>query len=262
MNRIRREPPPFRRVTVQATRALSPWMTRVTLAGPELVGLAIEDPAASVRLLVPDGSQLVMPDWTGNEFLLPDGRRPALRTLTPRRADPDAGELDVDVVIHEGGVLSEWTTHVEPGEDAAISGPGRGYVIDPSVDSYVLAGDETAIPALSQLLERLPHSATLAVHVEIARADARLELPEHPNAAIAWHVLNATEQPGDAMVAAVLREPLTGNVMVWAAGEAAAVQRIRRELFTARGFPRARATVRGYWKFGRRADESAGDDES
>jgi NADPH-dependent ferric siderophore reductase len=41
---------------------------------------------------------------------------------------------------------------------------------------------------------------------------------------------------------------------VWAAGEAAAVQRIRSHLFVDRGLPRAHATVRGYWKHGRRAD--------
>jgi len=38
---------------------------------------------------------------------------------------------------------------------------------------------------------------------------------------------------------------------VWVAGEAAAVQRIRRALFEERGVPRSRATVRGYWKHGR-----------
>jgi NADPH-dependent ferric siderophore reductase len=239
-------------------------MTRVTLSGPELVGFPVEDPAASVRLLVPDGSGLVVPKWTGNEFLLPDGRRPALRTLTPRRTDPRRGELDVDVVIHEGGVLSEWASRVTPGEDAAISGPGRGYAIDPEAETYVLAGDETALPALSQLLEQLPPSATIAAHLEIAHSDARVELPAHAGATSAWHVLDAGSPPGDAMVAAVFAEPLVnnGDVRIWAAGEAAAVQRIRRELFTARGFPRARATIRGYWKFGRGADESGGDEES
>jgi NADPH-dependent ferric siderophore reductase len=262
MNRIRREPPPFRRATVQHTRALSPGMTRVTLSGPELFGLAVEDPAASVRLLVPNRSELVLPQWTGNEFLFPDGGRPPLRTLTPRRADAEAGELDVDIVIHEGGVLSEWARGVAPGEEVAISGPGRGYAIDAETHHYLLAGDETAIPAVSQLLERLPQSATVTTHVEIAHSDARLELPAHPGASIAWHVLDAGSPPGDAMVAAVLAEPPADNMRVWAAGEAAAVQRIRRELFTNRGFPRSRATIRGYWKFGRGADESAADEES
>jgi NADPH-dependent ferric siderophore reductase len=35
---------------------------------------------------------------------------------------------------------------------------------------------------------------------------------------------------------------------VWAAGEAAAMQRIRRHLFEHLGVPRSHAVVRGYWK--------------
>jgi NADPH-dependent ferric siderophore reductase len=237
-------------------------MVRITLAGPELVGFGVDDPAASVRVLVPERDELVMPTWTGNEFLLPDGRRPLLRTLTPRRADPDTGELDIDVVLHGGGALSDWARRAGPGGAAAISGPGRGYAIDPDVHAYLLAGDETAIPALSQLLERLPQAATITMHVEIAHADARCDLPAHPGASIEWHVLAAGAPPGTAMVAAVQATKLAPEVRVWAAGEAAAVQRVRRHLFNDRDIPRPHATVRGYWKFGRRADESEADDQS
>ena len=62
----------------------SPRLRRVTLGGPELDGFTLELPAASARLLLPEpGAGLVVPEWTGNEFLLPDGGRPAIRTLTP-----------------------------------------------------------------------------------------------------------------------------------------------------------------------------------
>jgi NADPH-dependent ferric siderophore reductase len=39
---------------------------------------------------------------------------------------------------------------------------------------------------------------------------------------------------------------------VWAAGEAAAMQRIRKYLFREIDFPRSDAHVRGYWKRGKR----------
>jgi len=42
------------------------------------------------------------------------------------------------------------------------------------------------------------------------------------------------------------------------AGEAAAVQRIRRHLFTERGVTRSHAAVRGYWKHGRTGDGDGG----
>jgi len=81
---IRREPPGFRRVEVRERVALTPYLTRVTLAGDELAGFTVTEPAASVRLLLPEPGGLVIPEWNGNEFLFGDGRRPRIRTLTPR----------------------------------------------------------------------------------------------------------------------------------------------------------------------------------
>src|SRR3954454_14081554 len=152
--RLRRAPPPFRRIEVRSVAPVSSRMVRITFGGPELDGLVVEQPASSVRLVVPWGDEpLVIPDWTGNEFLLPDGRRPALRTFTPRRVDPDGLELDIDIVLHGRGAVSEWAEGAGVGDWAAVSGPARGYVVDPDGRAFVLAGDETAIPAISQVLD-------------------------------------------------------------------------------------------------------------
>jgi NADPH-dependent ferric siderophore reductase len=251
--RIRREPPQFRRVEVRDVEPLSARMVRVTLAGPELAGFTVAEPASSVRLLLPSapGEPLVMPIWNGNEFLLPDGRRPTIRTFTPRRVDPDALELVIDAVVHGDGAASQWARAAAPGVGAAVSGPGRGYTIDEHANAFLLAGDETAIPAISQLLEQLPRAATVTVLIEIATPDARLALPDHVRASAAWLDLPEGAQPGDALVAAVRAEELATDARVWAAGEAAAVQRIRRFLFDERKFSRAQTTIRGYWKAGR-----------
>src|SRR5687768_15346574 len=91
--RTRREPPRFRALEVLRVERRTPRLLRVTFASPDLDGLAVPEPAASVRLLLPSPgtAELVMPAWNGNEFLLPDGRRPTLRTFTPRRVDLEAG---------------------------------------------------------------------------------------------------------------------------------------------------------------------------
>jgi NADPH-dependent ferric siderophore reductase len=233
-------------------------MVRVTVAGPELEGLLVEQPAASVRLLLPSpGTRgLVMPSWNGNEFLLANGLRPTIRTFTPRRVDPVAPELDLEIVVHGGGAASEWAAGAEPGDEAAVSGPGRGYAVDRGAHGFLLAGDETAIPAISQLLESLPPEAPVQVRIEVADPDARVPLPDHPRAAVEWCGLARGAPAGDALVAAVRAADLAPGTRVWAAGEAAAVQHIRRHLFDERGLPRALASVRGYWKHGR----SGGDD--
>jgi NADPH-dependent ferric siderophore reductase len=231
-------------------------MIRVTLTGPDLEGLVMEDAAASVRVLLPEPgvSELVVPRWNGNEFLLPDGQRPKIRTFTPRRFEPEALDLDVDLVIHGRGVASEWAIGAVPGAAAAISGPGRGYVIDSDATAFLLAGDETAIPAISQLLEDLPPDRPVHASIEIPHPEARLALPENPRATVEWCDLPAGASSGDALVAALRSADLLPGIRIWAAGEAAAMQRIRRHLFEDRGVTRTQAHVRGYWKHGRSGD--------
>ncbi len=250
----RREPPAFRRATAQRITELSPHMRRIVLGGDELVGLEIDEPAASVRMLLPPAGEdaLVMPTWSGNQFDLPDGRRAPIRTFTPRHLDPERHELTLDVVLHGTGAASEWAMAAAPGDEVAISGPGRGYQIDTAAASYLLVGDEVAIPAISQLLEALPDALPVAVEIEVSAASAQVELPGHPTAVVTWHPRSNGSEPGDALVEAVRSLDAVPDG-VWVAGEAAAVQRIRKHLFDERGLSRSDATVRGYWKKGRSA---------
>ncbi len=244
--RTRRPPPPMQVVRVTEVAALTPRLVRVRFSGA--AGFGDTAPAASLRLLVPTGEELVMPTWNGNEYLLPDGRRPPVRTLTPLPVP--GGELDVEIVVHGPGPASEWARRVRPGDRAALSGPGRGYEV-PDVDRFVIVGDEAAVPAIGQLLRALPARASAEVHVEAATTEAYIDLPREAE----WHV---TGTPGAALVAAVEAASIDATTVVWVAGEAAAVQRARRHLFEERGVPRGMTWVRGYWKHGRAGD---GDDE-
>jgi NADPH-dependent ferric siderophore reductase len=239
----------------------TPRLRRVTLSGPALAGLPEGLPAASVRLLLPHGDGVELPTWDGNEFRWADGTRPAIRTLTPRRTDTDGEdpELDVEIVLHGSGALSSWATAAQPGSPVAVAGTGRGYTVDPDARDVVLAGDETALAAIAVLLEALPAAARVRVLVEVADPAGRVDLPTHPGATVSWLDLPAGAPPGDALVAAVEGLDLDGAVRVWAAGEAAAVQRIRRLLFEQRGLTRSQAVVRGYWKHGRAG--GTGEDE-
>ncbi len=280
-------------------------MVRVTLSGSELVGLERGAPASSVRLLLPGPQGLVLPTWNGNEFLDADGSRPRLRTLTPLavRDDGQAAELDVDVVLHDDSPLSSWVRTVGSGDggsgsvgqarvgsggvgqggvgqggvgsgdQVAISGTGAGYEIDPTASSFLLLGDESAIPAICVLMGELPAGVELQVHLELRDAAHTVTLPERPGAQVHWHVAGAGAPPGESLVAAV--EAMTAGEMtadvstagqpageaaarlsidegtrIWAAGEAAAVQRIRK-LLAAADVPRSHAVVRGYWKVAR-----------
>lgn len=251
---IRREPPPFRQVEVASIEDLTPRMRRIVIGGPELEGLEIDAVASSVRLLFPPPGtdELVMPAWTGNQFELANGERAPIRTFTPRYLDTELLELTVDFVLHEHGLASDWARRTEVGDAIAVSGPGRGEDVDADADGYLLAGDETALPAIGQILEYLRTDRTVDVHVEIGDPVARLDLPEHPGATVTWHEQAPGADPGVALAEAVIAVDELPEV-IWVAGEAASVQRIRRHLFDERGRSRDRVTVRGYWKYGRSA---------
>jgi NADPH-dependent ferric siderophore reductase len=201
-------------------------------------------------MLLPHHGELVLPEWNGNEFLHADGSRPHLRTLTPLRIDPEGGEVDVDIVLHGAGPMATWAAAAAVGDQVAISGTGRGYAIAVAAP-LLLAGDESAVPAITTILDALPSDACPHVIVEVGHPDAELELQGPVGLTATWHVLAGGLPPGDALVDAVVATPIAPDTHVWVAGEAASVQRIRRHLFETLDVPRSLCTVRGYWKHGR-----------
>ena len=223
-------------------------MIRVTLTGAELAGFELEQPAASVRLLVPSAgsAELVIPRWNGNEFLFEDGSRPIIRTFTPRNLTPQG--LDLDIVVHTGGAVAGWVETAKLGAGVAVSGPGRGYEVGGSVAGYLLIGDETAIPAISQLLEHIPDAVPVAVYLVVLDDFGRVELPRHPHSEVTWYELSDVDEIGGAMVTALSQVELIETTPIWCAGEARAMHAVRTYLFEDLGLARSQATVRGYWK--------------
>ncbi|MEZ5296803.1 MAG: siderophore-interacting protein [Ilumatobacteraceae bacterium] len=250
---VRKAPPAFERVEVVERVELTPRMLRIRLQGDVLRRIAIDQPAMSVRFVVPwPGDELELPEWNGNEFLLADGRRPALRTFTPLRHDP-SGTIEFEIVRHPGGAVSEWAEVATQGSAAGFSGPGAGYDFPADARRLLVLGDETALPAIGQLIEMAPESLALDLHVETVVPEARRDLPLRLGDDVTWHDTPPVATPGAELADWV--EKLNGlpdDTHVWAAGEAAAVQRIRNHLFKTLGIERARGTVRGYWKPARR----------
>jgi len=176
---------------------------RLTFEGDGLRELSVTVPAASVRLLVPTpgADALVIPEWDGNEFLLPGGIRPILRTFTPLRVDNEAGRLDIEIVRHPGGAVSGWAQRVETGAPAAISGPGTGFEFPGGAEHLLVLADETALPAVTQLLEMAPDDLHVHAHVEVVSSDAVLDLAVGDSQTIDWHVTAGGATPGTELVA-------------------------------------------------------------
>jgi NADPH-dependent ferric siderophore reductase len=230
--------------TVSRVQKLTPRMVRVTFSSPELAEFGWNGPAAHIKLIFGDVSVGLAPPE--------GGPRPTMRTYTPRRFDRDSRELDVDFVLHGVGPASTWASQAAVGQRLTVAGPGRNYVVDPSATRFLLVGDESAIPAISTILEHLPASARATVLLEVIDAAEEHEIAHGPNVTVRWLHRGEDASKAGALLESAVRELDFGSeaYRVYVACEAAAMRKIRRHLLTERGMSRDHIVTRGYWKRG------------
>jgi len=248
--RVRREPPRLLMAAVESMSRITPHMARIHLHGQALAEMDHPQPAASVRLFTPFPGSDELPSvvWNGNAYRLADGTRPLIRTFTPLHFDSAAGRLDLDVVLHEAGAATRWLETAQPGDPVAVSGPGRGYTVDPEPAGYLLVGDESALPAIRQVIEAIAPDVVVRVVVEVGSSEACQELPFHPGLHAEWAIRTEGGHPGSALLPALRAADVDNAVTAWAAGEAGAMFHVRKYLLEGRSLDRRRVTVRGYWK--------------
>ena len=193
---------------------------------------------------------------------LPAAKQPVVRTMTVRRADPAAREIAVDIAVHgEHGTAGPWAAAAEPGQPMYLMGPSGAYAPDPAADWHLLAGDETALPAISVALEALPANAIGGVFIEIAEPEDEIPLtaPEASRSigfsAAVEPIWSAEDRAGDhaPLVEAVkTAQWLPGQVHAFVHGEAQAVMHnLRPYIRKERGVDAKWASISGYWRRGR-----------
>jgi NADPH-dependent ferric siderophore reductase len=193
---------------------------------------------------------------------LPPAKQPVVRTLTVRRADPAACEIAIDVVVHgEHGAAGLWAATAEPGQPVYLMGPSGAYAPDPAADWHLLAGDETALPAISVALEALPANAIGQALIEIAGPEDEIPLTAPPGVRVDWIYrggradLIGEDRAGDfaPLIEAVKSAPwLPGQVHAFVHGEAQAVMHnLRPYIRKDREVDAKWASISGYWRRGR-----------
>ncbi|MBN9737158.1 siderophore-interacting protein [Pseudonocardia sp. P1] len=239
-------------------------MVRLTLGGPGLAGFHSHCDEEHVRLVFPgEDGVLRLPEQDGDMLNWPRPR-PVSREYTVRRHDPDAGELDIDLVVHDGGLASDWVRTVAPGERIPVAGPPGGLAIPHGYDHYLLAGDLTAQPAIARILERLPADARGRAFVEVTDAADELPMSAPDGVEVRWvHRGDVPAGTSDALEKAVtaVRPPADARVFAWVAGETTAIKPLRRFLRDELGLDAADRDVTGYWKRGVTDFDDHGDDE-
>ncbi|MCX4979831.1 siderophore-interacting protein [Streptomyces sp. NBC_00572] len=254
-----RKAPKATEARVVRTERITPHMVRVVLGGAGLD--AFEVGAYSdhyVKLLfAPEGVAYPEPfdmDRIREEF--PREQWPTTRTYTVRAWDPVHRELTIDFVVHgDEGLAGPWAARAQAGDTMRFLGPGGGYTPDPAADWHLLAGDESALPAIAVALERLPAGARVHAFVEISDAAEEQKFATEDGVHVTW--LHRGDRPaGEALVEAVqtLDFP-AGDVHAFVHGEAGFVKDLRRHLRLDREIPRERLSISGYWRQGK-SDEA------
>lgn len=293
-------------VEVVAVHRFSESFVRLELAGPALADLA-EGPHWDQRIkLIFPGNSGRLPSFTGAQqdtwwdvwLALPEAERGHMRTYTIRavRGSGEDTRLVVDFVLHlvkgATGPASSWASTAAVGDRLVVIAPRRGVEFggiefDPGVaDWLLLVGDETAVPAISAILEALPVDAVGKAYLEVPTPDDILDVRAPAGVQVVWLPRHG-EPYGDPLCRAVLslfgidggaEEPdvevdpdlwetptysssravvdaageKTGKsgLYAWIAGESGSVARLRRHLVRDAGLERRQVACMGYWRIG------------
>ena len=243
-----------RKLEVLRVVDLTPRMRRITVGGPELAGFISLGSDDHVKLFFPQTDEektalenLALSAGAKNQSL------PPMRDYTPRRYDLDTLELDLDFVLHGDGPASTWAAQAKPGQFLHIGGP-RGSMIVPDIfDSYLLIGDETALPAIARRLEELPANRRALVVVEVENAQEEQPLKSAASVEVIWvH----RDVPGEDLLGTVEKLNIpSGDLYAWVATESALSRKVRRVLLDTHDLNDEFVKAVGYWRLDDSSEE-------
>jgi NADPH-dependent ferric siderophore reductase len=226
---VRRSPVHAARVV--AAHRLTPRMRRVTLQADSMLGVEPR-PAQDVEL-----------------FLREDGGRRVKRRYTIRHARPERGELDLDVLLHGVGPGAMWAATAATGDAVEFQGP-RGKLALSAADWHLLAGDESALPAIAAVCAALPAAERALAVIEVGGASDELPLPGA--AEVHWvHRGPAPVGTPDLLARAIEALPArAGAGHGYLMGETRSMVALRALLET-QGLAHEAIFVKGYWNIAR-----------
>ena len=225
-----------RTLTVIGSHQITPNMKRITLGGSALEGFPTDQESAYIKLQVPD-------DIQGSLLT---------RTYTVRNFREQLNELDVDFFLHgDGGPASAWATRVQTGDTITLAGPGGKKLLDFTADWFVLAGDMTALPAISVNIEQLPDHARGYAVIEILH-ESDIQVFQTPDAFEVHWVINPTPEKENTFLLDKIKQLpwLEGCPSIWAASEFSTMRALRRYFKQEKNLDKKAVYVSSYSKCG------------
>ncbi|MEV5410111.1 siderophore-interacting protein [Thermopolyspora sp. NPDC052614] len=273
---------PVRFIRVTEARLITPHLRRVTFGGDDLADFSAAGPDQQVKLYFPTPGQARprLPEpgddgdimrWYEAYNAIPEPERPWMRSYTLRAHDPLRRTIDIDFVLHDdAGPATRWAAAAKPGNVLGMFGPSAAYARPVSfavsfaeADWVLLAGDETALPAIGTLAEALPAGTRALAFIEVRDAAEEQHLGSAADLTVRWlHRGQAPAGRTDLLLQAVRQADLPpGRVFAWIAGEAGTVRALRRHLVNDRGVPKRSIDFSGYWRLRLTQDDAPTDDD-
>jgi NADPH-dependent ferric siderophore reductase len=240
---------------VLSTHRVGSHLVRVVMGGPGLAGFTStgdSDEYVNCFFLPPAATyQAPFDDDAVRD--LPREQRPHPRRITVRRWDDEAGELTLDIASHgDVGHAGRWAAAAAPGDRLQLRGPAGGYRPHPDADSYLLVGDESALPAIAASAAAVPAGRPVTAVVEVQDRSGEIALDSPGVLAIHWVHRSGREDRLDTLLVdavAALPRP-TGTVSAFVHGEAEATRAVRRHLLEERVVTEDRLSCSPYWRRG------------
>lgn len=249
---------------VLAGKRIGPNFVRVTLGGAGLQGFTPMGFDQWFRLFMPRAGELRLPSaasnlWYAQWLMMSKEHRPLVRNYTVREFRPagvgefgETAELDIDFAMHgEHTPACEWAANTTPGTAVGLLDEGIMYQPPQHSSWSLLAGDESALPAIAGVLRSAPRELQGATYVEITHPDDAQDLGEPEGVQVNWLVRSDPgAEVGSLALDAVRSGELPANgVYAFLAGEQKLTSGLRRHLVE-RGIAKADITFTGYWRYG------------
>ena len=248
----------LRELEVSRIEKVSPTLRRVWFRGDQLGAFSkdgrdlprfrSEGPDDHVKFFFPspvDGV-LSLPVQADGTIDWPRNPRPVARDYTPRGFSDGDTEVAFDFVLHGHGVASLWAAAAKPGDRLHVAGPKASLLV-PNARRFILIGDQTALPAICNWLERLPAGTKADALIWIDNEASRIPIETKAEANIQWIV----GEDEDAVIAAARALDRPGpDCFVWGAMEAGTVRKLRAWFVDEVRLERGQIDMAAYWRRG------------
>ncbi|CAN5457305.1 siderophore-interacting protein [soil metagenome] len=291
------------RAVVDTAERLSPSFIRITFGGPELADVGTPGHVLDQRIkLIFPAANGELPslaggaDWYQEWLAVPEDERGSMRTYSIRElvVEGSATKVVVDFVLHldpaSSGPASLWANGASAGDELLLLGPRRGRSDGGGIEyspggaqTVLLAGDETAAPAIARILEDAAPETRGVAFIEVPLDEDVLAIDAPDGVEVRW-LTRAERSHGELLLPAVL-DYLGASVSVtisdtgtedllwetptysglgenltsgdnpderyfWIAGESAVVTTLRRHLVKDLSIDRSQVAFMGYWRRG------------